>query len=219
MRFSPYAWAKWQYLRDLGDTEIACFGITEPDDLLLVTDLAMVAQKATSVSVAFDDEAVADYFEQRLDAGLKVEQFFRVWLHTHPGCSAEPSGVDEETFIRVFGDCHWAVMGILAKGGQRYARMRFGVGPCGELRVPVRIDWSQPFSGADHDAWRAEYELCVKRRIDGLELTVFDPAGLEDPHWLDEFAIDDDALNLAQIAAEMDEPEPSAADEEVADDA
>ena len=66
-------------------------------------------QDVTVASIAFDDLAVADFFETQVDAGRKPEQFGRIWLHTHPGNSAQPSGTDEETFYRVFGHCQWAV--------------------------------------------------------------------------------------------------------------
>ena len=39
---------------------------------------------------------------------------------------------DEETFARVFGRTDWAVMFILARQGQSYARLRFHVGPGGD---------------------------------------------------------------------------------------
>ncbi|MFA9479830.1 hypothetical protein ACERK3_16220 [Phycisphaerales bacterium AB-hyl4] len=165
----------------------------------------MVKQTATTVTVAFDDEAVADYFEQQLDAGLSVERFFRVWLHTHPGHSAEPSTTDEETFTRVFGDCHWAVMGILARGGQRYARLRFGVGPGGEGRIPVKIDFDVDFPAADRQAWQAEYARCVQRVPDTLEPVGFDPLWLDDPDWLERFVIQDEALALIEARA-LDQP-------------
>jgi proteasome lid subunit RPN8/RPN11 len=162
LRFSPYAWAKLLFLRDLGDTEVGGFGISNEDDLLLVEDVRLIGQRTTLVSVEFDDEAVADYFDEQVDAGLPPERFFRLWLHTHPGDSAEPSATDEETFERVFGRCDWAVMAILAKGGQTYARMRFKAGPGGQIEIPVEVDYAPPFPAADPDAWHREYEQCVK---------------------------------------------------------
>ena len=57
-----------------------------------------------------DDEAVSVFFEDQVDLGRKPEQFFRLWCHTHPGDSPDPSSIDEETFARVFGRCDWAVM-------------------------------------------------------------------------------------------------------------
>ena len=38
LRFSPTAWAKLLFLRDLGDTEVGGFGISAADDLLYVED-------------------------------------------------------------------------------------------------------------------------------------------------------------------------------------
>ena len=161
LRFSPYAWAKLLFLRDLGDTEVGGFGISAEDDLLLVEDVRLIGQQTTIVSVEFDDEAVADYFDEQVDAGLSAERCFRLWLHTHPGDSAEPSSVDEETFERVFGRCDWAVMAILAWGGETYARLRFNTGPGGQIEIPVRIDYARPFSAADPEGWNSEYDQCV----------------------------------------------------------
>ena len=114
LRFTPWAWAKLVWLRDRGPTEIGGFGIAPSDDPLLIEDIRLVKQTTTLVSVAFDDESVADLFDELVDEGLRPEQFARVWIHTHPGDSAHPSGVDEETFARCFGTTDWAVMFILA---------------------------------------------------------------------------------------------------------
>ena len=156
MRFSPTAWAKLLFLRDLGETEIGGFGITAADDLLRVQDVVLVRQVCTGVSVCFDDQAVADFFDQQVDSGRRPECFGRVWVHTHPGNSPEPSLTDEETFARVFGSTHWAVMFVSARGGRCYARLRFNVGPGGEMELPVSVDYSQPFAASDHAAWEAE---------------------------------------------------------------
>ena len=161
LRFSPYAWAKLLFLRDLGETEVGGFGVSAEDDLLLVEDVRLIGQQTTIVSVEFDDEAVADFFDEQVDAGLPPERFFRLWLHTHPGDSSQPSSVDEETFQRVFGRCDWAVMAILAQGGETYARLRFNAGPGGQIEIPVRIDYARPFPAADPESWLREYERCV----------------------------------------------------------
>ena len=157
LRLTPTAWAKLEFLRDCGNTEIGGFGITSKDDLLLVQDVRLISQFCTSVSVEFDDHAVADFFDEQVDGGRKPDEFARIWLHTHPGDSAQPSGVDEETFARCFGRSDWAVMFILAKYGETYARLRFNVGPGGSLEIPVRVDFKQQFAGANHEAWTDEY--------------------------------------------------------------
>lgn len=136
--------------------------MTETSDRLLVTDIHLVKQRCSSVTVAFEDESVADYFDEQIDQGFRPDQFARVWVHTHPGNSPHPSGTDEETFCRVFGNCDWALMFVLARGGATYARLRFNVGPCGETCLPVDVDYSQPFPATDQAAWQTEYENRVQ---------------------------------------------------------
>jgi hypothetical protein len=162
LRFTPTAWAKLLYFRDFGDTEVGGFGVTAKDNLLLVEDFVTVRQKVGMASVSFDDDAVADFFESQVDAGRKPEQFGRIWLHSHPGDSPQPSMVDEETFERVFGRCEWAVMFVIGRGGKTYARLRFNVGPGGEAVIPVEVDYSREFGPTNHEAWKAEYQGNIK---------------------------------------------------------
>jgi hypothetical protein len=157
LRLTPYAWAKLLHLRDLGETEVGGFGVSAPGDLLLVADVALVRQRCSPVTVKFDDSAVADYFDRQVDAGRTPEQFGRIWIHTHPGDCPLPSCTDEETFQRCFGSADWALMFILARGGQTYARLRFNAGPSGDLLLPVEIDFQEPFAASDWAAWEEEY--------------------------------------------------------------
>ena len=39
--------------------------------------------------------------------------------------------------------------------------VRFG-GPGGDLDLPVRVDYSRPFTASDHAAWEREYAACVE---------------------------------------------------------
>lgn len=149
------------YLRDAGDSEVGGFGISAADDLLYVIDLELVSQDCDLASVAFDDQAVADFFDRQIDAGRKMCQVGRVWVHTHPGNCAGPSSKDEETFARAFGRTDWSVMFILARGGQTYTRLEFHVGPGGSLLLPVEVDYHPPFPGSDEAAWREQYSANV----------------------------------------------------------
>jgi proteasome lid subunit RPN8/RPN11 len=161
LTFTPTAWAKLVYVRDLGDSEVGGFGISADDDPLLIEDVQLVEQSCTPASVIFDDTSVADFFDRQVDSGRKPQQFARIWVHTHPGSSARPSMTDEETFERVFGSTDWAVMFILAQEGQTYARLRFNVGPGAAIEIPVDIDYGRPFAGTDHAAWSDDYEANV----------------------------------------------------------
>ena len=209
LRFAPDAWAKLLWLRDRGDTEVGGFGITAADDPLRVIEFVTVHQQCTAVSVVFDDDAVADYFQDQLKAGRRPEQCGRVWVHTHPGQSAAPSGIDEDTFARVFGVCDWAVMCIVAKQGARYARLRFNVGPGADKRIAVRVDHVPPFGAADPEAWEAEYlgnihredELEVRGKIDVpkmLEQGEGEACGDIHGNWLDQFELDPEIRALIE---------------------
>ena len=144
-------------MRDVTDNEVGGFGITEADDLLFVTDFVLVKQKVTCVTISFEDESVADLFEDQVEAGRQPEQFGRIWLHSHPGDSPEPSCTDESTFARVFGSCDWAIMFIVAQDSKTFARLRFNAGPGGEVKIPVYVDYSYEFDAADFELWKQQY--------------------------------------------------------------
>ncbi len=148
-------------MRDISDNEVGAFAIADSDDLLFVTDIVLVKQKVTCVSVCFEDESVANYFEDQVDAGRKPEQFARIWCHSHPGTSPQPSSRDENTFERVFGSCDWAVMFIIATDGKSYARLRFNTGPGSEIQIPVCVDYGVEFKEADFNSWKKEYHQNV----------------------------------------------------------
>lgn len=165
LRFSPTAWAKLLYFRDKSENEVGGFGITTDDDLLYIQNFVTVQQKVTFASVRFDDEAVANFFEDQVDLGRQPQQFARIWLHTHPGDCPKPSMTDEETFQRVFGSCDFAIMCIVAQGNQSYARISFNVGPGGQVLLPVQLDYSEPFEGSSHKRWNQEFKENIQEEI------------------------------------------------------
>ena len=178
LTFAPLAWLKLAFFCPLGETEIGGFGLSAPDQLLRVQDFVTVRQQTTAMTMRFLDDAVADHFDQCLEQGLSPERCGRLWIHTHPGDSPLPSSIDEETFARGFGSCDWAVMMILARGGQTFARLTFNVGPRVDKEISVRVDWSawpesllsKPLLG-DHAAqWRQEYEANVQRHLPSLTI-------------------------------------------------
>jgi proteasome lid subunit RPN8/RPN11 len=170
LTFAPLAWLKLQYLCHAGDSEIGGFAVTAAADPLYVEQFETVLQGATSVTVEFSDDAVADFFDRCVDRGLSPQRFARIWCHTHPGESAQPSYTDERTFARVFGACDWSLMFILGRTGQTYARLSFSAGPGGCVLLPVRVDWqrwpkdllAEPQQLDERvRSWRQEYEANV----------------------------------------------------------
>jgi proteasome lid subunit RPN8/RPN11 len=171
--FSTQAWLKLQVLCHAGETEVGAFGISDPQNLLLIQDVVTVKQSCTSVTVRFDDSAVSEFFEQQVEAGRGPQSFGRIWIHTHPGASPDPSGTDEETFNRVFGRCDWAIMFILARGGATYCRLRLNTGPTSaqgsivalSSLLDVEVDsftQQQPSSSLLLEAWLDEYRRNVE---------------------------------------------------------
>ncbi|CAN5474674.1 hypothetical protein BH11PLA2_BH11PLA2_29720 [soil metagenome] len=194
--FSPRAWLKWQFLCHAGPTEIGAFGLSSEHNPLHVEDLIVVQQITTSVSVAFDDNAVADLFDVMADAGIPPNRFARLWLHTHPGASVTPSGVDEDTLKRVFGSCDWAVMAILGRTGRTSARLRFNAGPGGAIEIPTIVDWAAwPEFATSYelmhsvDIWQQEYERFVLpmnffQDVANRDVKTMSPVAAEFDTWL-----------------------------------
>ncbi len=152
------AWAKLVYLSRFSPTEVGGFAITaDGDHPFLVTDIVLPKQTCTVATVSFDDESVADFFEDQEDKGLEPFQCGRIWIHTHPGNCPTPSGTDETTFERVFSPCDWSIMLILSEGGQVYCRLHFGVGPGADIEIPVEVDFGYPFEGSDIGGWQDEF--------------------------------------------------------------
>lgn len=158
LRFTAYSYAKLIYWRDLGQTEIGCYGLTETDDPLLITDLRMIKQTCSSVSVDFDKEDSIKFVEEMTDKGIPLWQTQRIFIHTHPGDSPSPSGADEENFRDNFSIANCSIFYILAKGGKDYTRMRFNVPPGIDVDIRTQIDYSLPFKASDHEAWKKEYD-------------------------------------------------------------
>ncbi len=126
-------------MRDKGNTEVGGFCISSEEDLLLIEDVVLIPQECSTMTVEFTDDGIADFVDEKCDEGLQPEQFFRVWWHTHPGMSPDPSGVDEDTFTRVFGECNWSIMFILASDDRCYARIQLKTPVAGSFVIPVRV--------------------------------------------------------------------------------
>lgn len=160
--FTAYAWAKLRYLRDVGPSEVGGFGICDPRNPLLVHDIELVEQTCTVTTLDFDDESVDAMFNRHLDAGRSPDQFARVWIHTHPTESAEPSVVDEETFERLITASDWGAMFTLARNDVSYGRLQFNVGPRTSIRLEPCVDYSAGFAASDPRMWLDEYDASVR---------------------------------------------------------
>jgi len=173
----PAAFMKLMFCCHQAHTEIAGFGISSKSDPLVIEEFVLVLQSNTVVTVEFDDHAIANHIEDFADQGIGPDRSFRVWIHTHPGRSAAPSMVDEDTFARCFGRCDWAAMLIQGREQENYCRIRFNAGPGGQIIIPVQFDWaSLPTWLSDNAAqmpqllasWADEMFACVRELPDPI---------------------------------------------------
>lgn len=123
--FSPYAWNKLLFLRDMADgDELAAFGIGSEENPLYITNLVMPEQETSSTSADFTEKGLQEYFEKSEETYGDPDRWCRVWIHTHPRGVKQPSGTDDDTWSQVFGHAPWAVMYILTECGSYYCKMR-----------------------------------------------------------------------------------------------
>ena len=165
---SPLAYLHWEFLCHVGEVEVSAFGVTAPGRPLYVEELWLPHQEGGWASTEVDDWT--ELFDDAApENNWKPEQIGKVWLHTHPGNSADPSATDEQTFKEKFGDCAWALMLILAKNSEAYCRLRVG----GPLPIEQAVDWGVSWRRMPEyaariaeraGAWKAEYDERVRER-------------------------------------------------------
>lgn len=157
LRFTAYAWAKLIWMRDRGETEVAGYAITGTEDPLLVTDFVLVKQKCTEVTFDLDPEDGVEHAERMMDAGFMPWQTQNILCHSHPSNCPRPSLTDEENFKSAFSHPNWAIMFIIAKGGQTYCRLKINTAPGVIKLLKIEVDYSVPFEGSKEDEWNTEY--------------------------------------------------------------
>lgn len=140
------------------------FGIAASSDQpLRIASVYAPEQQCTGGETEITD-GIAKYVDMCIhDWGLEsASQFMRVWLHTHPGNSAEPSSQDWETFEEShFMSQDFSVMFIIARGGNTTCHLRINSGGLSIVEeIGVQIDWKSPYLGLTQDmldSWEAEY--------------------------------------------------------------
>ena len=148
------------FMRDVAKAEVGFYGISEEDDLLHLEDIQLPKQKVSVVTVDFDDAGLLEYADRMEAKDIDVARSTKIWMHTHPGPSPDPSRTDEQTFARLvsqldMGD--WMIMYILGTTGKYYCRQDLkhenGIF---QREMDVEIgEWDI------YDEWRKEYESLV----------------------------------------------------------
>lgn len=173
LSFSPRAWAKLLYMRTKGKTEVGGFGICPYDEHpLYVDNFVLVGQDSGPVSVDHDSKDIIQH-AKRFGKELATHQYMGVWMHTHPGFSANPSGIDIAQCEAFKRDMKYFVMFILgnANSGQDDVTCRLFIKTdLGyiEKDIPCRVAWEDYLTSLDmddtYDAWDQEYETLVRKK-------------------------------------------------------
>lgn len=166
--FSPKAWLKLLYMKNSANTEVSGFGISKVDNPLYVEDFVTIKQECTAATTDMDEEALDKYLEEMEEVrGLPISSFYRIWIHTHPNMSPNPSGTDEENFSTMFKSCTWALMVIVGKDEEVYARLRLNrvdvVGKL-EMELDAEVDWVSLYTDL-HEEWTQELKRNVTKNV------------------------------------------------------
>ncbi len=164
----PAAHLKLRWMCERGDTEVGGFGSAYvEDDRIIVEDFIMPRQTCSAAYFDPDMMHVSDMMAEFATQGILPSRWMRVWIHTHPGESCEPSSKDEQTFKEDFGNQDWAVMLIMGKTGKFYARLKVRTddGIYAEQLVPVGRYWHKGWKLPPNfeELWEAEYVAKVRK--------------------------------------------------------
>jgi hypothetical protein len=158
------------YMRDKGSTEVSGFALTDEKDEYLVIDFIMPKQECGAATTEMSAEGLVEMFDKLSGPpkfggmGLSPSRYGRIWIHTHPGFSSEPSGTDWATFRQTFGGKDWAIMFILSNERAATCILQIEDVPGAYFRIPWGVDWDYAFAGTNFEAWDKEYDDKVDAR-------------------------------------------------------
>lgn len=160
------AWSKLTACRDLHDTEIAGWFISEsPDKLFNIVDFMTTKQTVTVATAEFDDEDLARFTFEMAEKDIMPCQCQKIWVHTHPGNSCQPSGTDEDTFKRMMNQVSmndWLMMFILAMDDTYYCRV--GIKTQFAIVYYVLKDSQVDIELYYEDAWLEEFDKNIHKK-------------------------------------------------------
>lgn len=163
-RFTPYAYQKLLYFLHIGDTEVGGFGILDEEDPSVIIDFCLVKQECTSATVDLMD--LDKYVDEMVDEGISPNRSFRVWIHTHPGSSPNPSSTDWKTFNELMENYPWFAMLIIDRSHNTYGYLKLTQGPGLSKQVDISIDWNYPCQEIDFQELDNEYcEKVTEKKI------------------------------------------------------
>jgi len=170
LTFTPLAWAKLLYLRDLENSEVSVFGLSSEENLFRVIDVHLFDQKVGHATFETKgDNALALYLSRMIEEyDADPCRCLRIWIHSHPFAGTpSPSQHDEDEFQEALGDADWAIMAIVSNadssnGVPYYCRLQINQPIPIRIHLPIHIDYSSPEEiGFNTKPWKEEYDTYV----------------------------------------------------------
>lgn len=164
---SPLLHLKGVLLCQERSDEIAGIAVCHPDDPFYLLDLVLCEGVYSSAYCDVEADDLARCMEKAMSLGYPVETHTG-WFHTHPFNSPKPSGTDETTFNKIFGQRDIITQIILCKTNEYYAATSLAAGQSGhrirlENEVYIHYDHKKPLI-FDPEALRAEAKACSRAR-------------------------------------------------------
>lgn len=158
---------KLQVWRDLGNTEVTGFFITEKDEPLKVIDAILIESECSGATVDIEAEAIEAMYMEYQKQQIYPDQL-QIWWHTHPGNSPSPSSTDVSTFNDLGSDKTSNVMYILASGNQEYCRVSVSDPKTGfvleeEIKITHPLQKWQDMP--EYEELKADYDKYIKPKI------------------------------------------------------
>lgn len=168
---SVYAYLKWQYMCYSTPLEVSAYGFSRGTksfaDLLYIEDLIILRQECSTCFTNIDSDAILEYYDKLADKDIPLQQGTRVWFHTHPQMSAQPSSTDTDTFAETFDNPDWSIMAILSQTNDMTARLKLTTEFAAlEEDIDIKIDWSSYKRDLPKVAqFAAEWEEDIKTKV------------------------------------------------------
>jgi proteasome lid subunit RPN8/RPN11 len=121
--------------------EVSLYGITESNSLV-IKDFWIPYQFGTAVTTEFDEEKKVEEVDKLIQKGLDPNNFLKIWVHTHPKMSPNPSGTDIQTFKTKFNNLNWSIRLILGQNKQMTVKYQQNSPIPLELDLKTEIDFS-----------------------------------------------------------------------------
>jgi proteasome lid subunit RPN8/RPN11 len=149
--------------RDLGNTEVTGFFISDPANPLKIIDAVLVKADCTCVTVDISSDSLMDLYAKMAQEQQVYTDQLRIWWHTHPNMAPIPSGTDRETFESINQSRGLGIMYICGQT-EDYAEMQITDIPTGlTLTRSLEIrPYSSKFSDVNYEELMDEYFACVK---------------------------------------------------------